>query len=204
MSTIVATQVESDASLAEIDENATVNQKTDIINALATDLVMPNQVLQQRRTLDYGGLLLSGSHGGFEAKGSRTTIKGSPGSVVRKQIVVTGNVTLSNLTLVCDGNNPAIVVRNNARLALNNCHIVKADNKQLAATDTYLLMETGSYAAFIGCVFYGNQSNTGALVYNQDAGATNRGSVVGCVNLTDVVAAPFVNISAANILGVVP
>ena len=54
MSTIVATQVESDASLAEIDENATVNQKTDIINALATDLVMPNQVLQQRRTLDYG------------------------------------------------------------------------------------------------------------------------------------------------------
>tara|TARA_R110002020_G_scaffold30836_4_gene96842 strand:+ start:4845 stop:5459 length:615 start_codon:yes stop_codon:yes gene_type:complete len=204
MSTIIATQVGADASLAEIDENATVNQKTDIINALATDIVMPNQALEQLPKLDYGGLLLAGSHGGFEAKGSRTTVNGSPGSVVRKQIVVTGNVVLSNMTLVCEGNTPAVVVRNNARLALNNCHIVKSDNQQAVATDTYLLMETGSYAAFIGCVFYGNQSNTGALVYNQDAGATNRGSVVGCVNLTDVAAAPFVNISAANILGVVP
>tara|TARA_R100000808_G_C2150387_1_gene159116 strand:- start:2604 stop:3218 length:615 start_codon:yes stop_codon:yes gene_type:complete len=204
MSKVVATQAPPDASLSEIDENATTNQKTDIINALAVDLVMPNQVLEQRQTLDYGALLLAGSHGGFQAKGSRTTINGSPSSVVRKQIVVTGNVALSNLTLVCDGNNPAVVVRNNARLALNNCHIVKADGKQAAATDTYLLMETGSYAAFIGCVFYGNQSNTGALVYNQDAGSTNRGSVVGCVNLTDVVATPFVNIAAGNILGVVP
>jgi|TARA_R100001163_G_scaffold65349_1_gene62220 hypothetical protein len=204
MSGVVATQVDSDASVEEIDENATANQKTEILNALATEVVMPGQLYRQSSKLDFGGLLMAGSQGGFEVKGTRTTVNGMPGSVVRKQIVVNGTAVLSNMTLVCDGNTPAVVVRDGGRVALKNCHIVKGDNKHSAATDAYILMETGSYASVVSCVFYGTQSNTGSLVYNQDAVNTNRGSVIGCINLTDIAAAPFVNIVAGNILGVVP
>lgn len=68
MSTVIATQVNADADLEEIENNATLNQKTEIINALATQIVMPNQVLQQSSTQDFGGLILSGNHGGFQAK----------------------------------------------------------------------------------------------------------------------------------------
>ena len=204
MSTVVATQVDADADLAEIDKNATLNQKTDIINALATKIVMPGQVLQQSSVQDFGGLVMSGGHGGFEVKGTRTTVNGMPGTVIKKQIVVTGTAVLSSMTLICEGNTPAVVVRDGGRVALKNCHIVKTDNSHSAATDTYVLMETGSYASAVSCVFYGTQANTGSLVRNEDAGNTNRGSIVGCINLTDIAATPFVNIAAGNILGVIP
>ena len=204
MSGVIATEVDPNATAEEISSNATENQKTNIINALATETVMPGQSFLQASSLDFGGLLLSGKQGGFEVKGTRTTVNGMPGAVVRKQIVVDGTAVIANMTIVCDGNNPAVVVRDGGRVALKNCHIVKGDNKQSAATDAYVLMETGSYASVVSCVFYGTQSNTGSLVYNQDAVNTNRGSVIGCINLTDVAAAPFVNIAAGNILGVVP
>ena len=204
MSTVIATQVNADADLEEIENNAKLNQKTEIINALATQIVMPNQVLQQSSTQDFGGLILSGNHGGFQAKGTRTTVNGMPGTVIKKQIGVTGTAVLSNMTRICEGNTPAVLIRDGGRVALKNCHIVKTDNLHSAATDTYVLMETGSYASVVSCVFYGTQANTGSLVRNEDAANTNRGSIVGCINLTDIAATPFVNIAAGNILGVIP
>jgi len=191
MSTIVATQVGADASLAEIDENATVNQKTDIINALATDIVMPNQALEQLPKLDYGGLLLSGSHGGFEVKGSRTTINGAPGSVIKKQVRVTGTAILSGLHLLCEGNTPAVLVTESGRLVLTDCHIFKDDNKQAAATDAYIVVEDGGYLVAQGSIFYGNQSNTGHLVYNY--GNVHNAAAIGCIDLSDI-ASPFHNV----------
>ncbi len=204
MTKVVSTQAPYDSDASEIDANATVNHQTEILNGMATIVVMPEQGLNQTSKLDFGALLLAGNHGGFEAKGSRTSVSASPGAVIRKQIIVSGTAIISNATLICSGNTPAVTIRSGGRLVLKNCHISKGDNLHSSATDAYILMETGSYASVVSSVFYGTQSNTGSLVYNQDAVNTGRGSVIGCVNLTDVAATPFVNIAAANVVGNIP
>ena len=172
MSQVVETQAPEDADLVEIDENATLNHKTDIINKLGTEIIMPGQVYDQKQKLDYGGMLMSGNQGAFALSGSRTTVKGAPGVVISKQITVPGTAILSGASLICEGNTPAILVKAAGRLVLNDCHIVKGDNLQSVATDAYI----------------GSQSNTGHLVYNY--GNTHNAAVIGCIDLSDI-ASPF-------------
>lgn len=188
MSQVVETQAPEDADLVEIDENATLNHKTDIINKLGTEIIMPGQVYDQKQKLDYGGMLMSGNQGAFSLSGSRTTVKGAPGVVISKQITVPGTAILSGASLICEGNTPAILVKATGRLVLNDCHIVKGDNLQSAVTDAYIVVEDGGYLVVQSSIFYGSQSNTGHLVYNY--GNTLNAAVIGCIDLSDIVS-PF-------------
>ena len=204
MKSVVHTPPQAGASRLQIDDKLSVNHQLETINKIATDIVRPGEEMKQTGKLDNGTLMLAGEHGGFEVKGDRSVVHAAPGSTVKKQVVVTGKTMLSGATLSCDGNTPAVLVKDGGRLVMSDCHITKDDNRQALATDTYISIATGGYATLRGCIFYGSQTDTGALVHNDDPLNPNRVAVVGCMNLTDVVTTPFVNVLPANVVGVVP
>lgn len=117
---------------------------------------------------------------GFLVQKGRVVVSGVPGTISDKQITVAGSAIIRNMTLKCEGNEPALIVNGTGRCILQNCHIVKGDGLQGAA-DSYLSIEAGGYLNVISCMFHGTQTN-GFVVSN--AGAANNVDVTGCVNLT--------------------
>lgn len=180
MPKVVATQAQPDSSTIQVDSNATVNHQTDILNGLGTLVATPNTEIKQTSKQDFGALLLSGNHGGFEVKGSRTVVAASPGAVIRKQIVVSGTAIISDATLVISGNNSTISVLSGGSLILKGCHISKTDNVQ-TATGSYITVANGGHVACIGCYFHGAQSTGWVIV---TGGPANSSGAIGCLNAT--------------------
>lgn len=135
------------------------------------------------KSADFGVQLGSGSRPGFTVEAGRTSITGAPGIICTSQIRVDGSAILRNMTLVCDGNTPALVVGSSGRCVLQGCHIVKAPNIS-GASDMYIEVEDAGYLNVVGCMFHGTQSS-GYVVYN-DSVHHNFVDVTGCVNDTGV------------------
>ena len=161
-----------------------------VIRNLGSTVIDPGSGIDFDELDRQGVFAPSGNYGGFELSGSRQILTAAPGAVLAKQVIVYGSLILNNAYLECEGALPAITVKSGGRLIVSHCHISKESNKQ-AATDSFILVETGGYASVNNCMFHGNQSDTGNLVRNLDAVNTGRVAVVGCANLTDVVTAPY-------------
>lgn len=134
------------------------------------------------KSADFGVQIGSGSRPGFTVKSDRASLTGAPGAVCVSQIVVEGTAILRNMTFICDGNTPAIVVGENARCILQGCHIVKAAGVSGAA-NVYIDVIKDGLLNVVGCMFHGEQS-AGHVITN--AGAATNVDVTGCVNLTGV------------------
>lgn len=173
-----------------------------IVRALGTQVVAPSNGFRFQQKSKEGIFVSSGEYRGFGASGTHQTVTCSPGSLFSRQIVVTGSLILNNAILDCHRNTPAIVVKSTGRLLLSGCHISKDANIQTAATDRYVSVETGGYASINNCIFYGDQSATGSIVYNDDAVNIGRVAVTGCVNLTDILvpAQAFTNVGYVQVV----
>ena len=166
-----------------------------IIRALGTQVINPGDGIDFKQ-LDREGIFIPvGEYGGFTASGSRQSAVCAPGAIFDKQIVVSGSAIISGAILNCERNIPAIVVSSSGRLILSGSHISKSDDLQAAgSTNAYILVEAGGFASINGCVFHGDQSDNGSLVYHADAVNTGRVAVVGSMNLTDVITTTYVNV----------
>lgn len=198
MSKLVPISPSPSVSTQGLSDNLTQNHTLDSVNRVGYDVIQAGSIIKENKKLDNGVYLLAGDHGGFQVEGSRSAVVAAPGSVVKKQITITGQGIITGVSVVCDGNKPAVVVKSGGRLILKDCHITKVDNLQKVASDSYVLVESGGYATINGCMFHGSQSNIGALVYNDDAINPSRVAVVGAVNLTDVLATAYTNVGYAQ------
>jgi hypothetical protein len=135
----------------------------------------------ERTTEDFGAVIGEGRRPGFSLASSRSVTSGVPGTVVDTQVTIDGTAILRNMTFICQGNQPAIVVRSTAHCILDGCHVVKSDGTQSGATDQYIEVESGGQINIVSCMFHGSQSS-GFVVNNAGAGAN--ADVTGCVNLT--------------------
>ena len=189
-----------DIPLTKLDRTASVNSKNlesayEAVRRLGEEVGNPGQAVVITKK-DHTGLYLPyANYGGFASDETRSFISCAPGATFGKQIQITGNAIIHGAFLDCENNIPAVVVKAGGRVILQNCHITKKDGSQSAATDSYVAIETGGYASVNGCFFHGLQSDTGSIVYNADAGNPGRVAVVGCVNLTDIVTTPYINIT---------
>lgn len=138
----------------------------------------------ERTTEDFGAVIGEGRRPGFSLASSRSVTSGVPGTVVDTQVTIDGTAILRNMTFICQGNQPAIVVAATGQAILDGCHIVKADGVQTAADDSYVLVQDGGNLNVVSCMFHGAQT-TGYGVYNGSV-HHNHVDVTGCVNLTGV------------------
>ena len=136
----------------------------------------------ERSTVDFGGVIGEGVRPGFSVITSRSVTSGVPGTVCNKQIVVDGTAILRNMTLICDGNVPAVLVRETGHAILQGCHIVKNTGVSGAA-DSYVSVEKGGQLNVVACMFHGEQS-AGFVVSNPAPAAVTDVDITGCVNLT--------------------
>lgn len=136
----------------------------------------------ERSNQDFGAVIAEGRRPGFALKTDRSVTTGVPGTVVEKQVTIDGSAILRNMTFICEGNTPAIVVAATGNVILDGCHIVKAEGEQSAADDNYVTVEDGGNLNVVGCMFHGAQT-TGYVVYNASV-HHNHVDVTGCVNRT--------------------
>lgn len=167
----------------------------DLVRRLGEEVINPGADVTPTKKDHVGVYVPSANYGGFVAGEARAFIHTAPGATFTKQVQVTGSVILSGAFLDCEGNSPAILIKNGGRAVVQNCHITKSNSKQTGAADSYIHVETGGYASVNGCIFHGLQSDVGAIVHNADAVNPGRVAVAGCVNLTDIVTTPYVNIT---------
>lgn len=164
------------------------------IRSLGLQVIDPESAVTFSRK-DFGGVYVpSGTYGGFKCPTGRHTLVCAPGVRFQRPIEVEGTLILTGAFLDCLDNQAAISVLGTGRLILQQCQITKSNNKQSAATDSYVSISTGGYASINGCIFHGTQTNKGVLVYNADAGNPGRVAVVGAMNLTDI-ATPYTNVT---------
>ena len=134
----------------------------------------------ERTSEDFGVIIGEGTRPGFSLKTSRTVVSGVPGTVVAKQITVDGTSIIRNMTLVCDGNTPAVYIEAGGHCILDGCHIAKTEAIS-GATNSYVYIEAGGQLNVVSSMFHGAQA-AGFVVDN--AGAAGDVDVTGCVNLT--------------------
>mgnify|MGYP003138368417 CR=1 FL=1 len=156
-----------------------------IVRSLGDQLITPSSEVALIKK-DLGAAYVpAGSYGGAVVSGTRQSILCAPGAKFTKQVVVRGFAMIKNATLLCEGNTPAIVVEAGGSLLLSGCLVSKGD----APTDRYITVQTGGYATVSNCAFFGDQGATGTVITNEDAGNPQRVAVVGCMNLTTIIAA---------------
>lgn len=175
--------------------NSNVNESyQSAIRSLGLQVIDPGSAITFERK-DFGGIYVpSGDYGGFRCPPGRHRVVCAPGARLQRPIEVEGILMLSGAYLDCLNNNAAITVLPTGRLIMDQCQITKGDSLQVLATDTYVSIQTGGYASVNSCMFHGEQSNKGVLVYNADAGNPGRVAVAGSMNLTDI-AAPYTNVT---------
>ena len=167
----------------------------DLVRRLGEEIINPGEGVDIAKKDHVGVYVPSADYGGFVTDETRAFITSAPGTSFTKQIQVKGNVIISGAFLDCENNTPAVLIKSGGRAIIQNCHVTKQDAKQTGATDSYISVETGGYVSVNGCFFHGSQSDTGSIVYNADAGNPGRAAVAGCVNLTDIVTTPYINVT---------
>lgn len=188
---------DKDDTRKESKDRGVMNPYMAIVRSLGKTVVQPGGRINEEAKADDGVFVPSGQYGGMTAAANRGQVGFAPGALVTKPIEVTGKTILYGASLRCDGDTPAVTVKTGGYLVIRGCHITKGDNEQ-GGVSTYILIEDGGFAMVDGCMFHGQQSDTGSLVRNDNpavAPGPGRVAVVGCVNATDVVTSPFVNIS---------
>ena len=176
----------------------TVNRQTDqatvdVVRRLGQEVLSPNSQVTTSQVNHVGLYVPHSINNGFSSAQTKATILCAPGTTFNRQIKITGTVILSNCYIDCFENESGVVVEDGGRLILRASHITKSDNKQAAATDTYIHVKEGGYLSVSDCVFHGTQSNTGKIIVNDDAVNTGRVAVLGSMHLTDIVS-PFTNV----------
>lgn len=162
-----------------------------IVRALGEGVTTPGDRVEMPQK-DHSGLYVSYSeNGGFIQSETKSVITAAPGTTFNRQITIKGTVIMTNCFIDCFENEPGIIVEDTGRLILRGCHITKGDNKQTAATDAYIQVNNGGYLVVSDCVFHGEQSNIGHLVYNY--GNVHNAAVMSSIDLSDI-AAPFHNV----------
>jgi hypothetical protein len=185
---------ETERSMRESLNSNTGESYQSAIRGLGSQVIDPESAVTFERK-DFGGIYVpSGIYGGFNCPAGRHVITCAPGARFQRPVEVLGTLVLIGAYLDCLDNQAAITVLDGGRLILQSCQITKGDNQQKVAGDTYIAINTGGYASINGCVFHGAQTNTGVLVYNNDAVNPGRAAVVGAMNLTDIVS-PYTNVS---------
>lgn len=168
-------------------------QLFDLVRRLGEEVSNPAQAIVMDKKDHVGLYVPSAEYGGFASAQTRSIISCAPGASFSKQIEITGNAIIFGAFLDCEGNTPAILIKESGRAIIQGCHLTKKNAQQTAATDSYISVETGGYVSVNGCFFHGLQTDTGTIVHNAGAGAN--AAVVGCVNLTDIVTTPYVNVT---------
>jgi hypothetical protein len=175
-----------------------VNRRTDqstvnVVRRLGQSVLNPNSQVQMPQANHSGLYVPFSENNGFTLSESKSVIECAPGTTFNRKITIKGTVILSNCFIDCFENVEGIVVQDGGRLILRSCHISKGDNKQTAASDAFIRVNSGGYLSVSDCVFHGNQNNTGKIVINDDAANTGRVAVLGSMNLTDI-ASPYLNV----------
>ena len=162
------------------------NQISDLLRTvyffLGKNQALNGDAIVENQTDDYAVLLGYDERPGFTAKSNRLVYSGVPGTITNKQVVVEGSAIIRNMTMICEGNTPALLVKETGKCILENCHIVKLDNLQ-TATDSYVSVENAGVLNVVGCMFHGAQT-AGFVVSNPAPAPIANVDVTGCVNLT--------------------
>ena len=124
-----------------------------------------------------GTRLLSGNHEVISIEKPATTISSDPDAVVIKQTSADASSVIYGATYECDGDQPAAIVAATGSVIFIGCHFTKDANIQ-EATSSYVRIESGGAALFVGCYFHNVQS-AGFTVDN--AGAAAKAKLVGCM-----------------------
>ena len=139
--------------------------------------------LIERSNQDFGAVIAEGKRPGFALASNRSVTSGVPGTIIETQVTIDADAIVRNVTFVCDGNTPALVIGATANVVLQSCHISKEQGIQAVASDNYITVQNGGKLNIVGCMFH-NAQTTGHVVNN--AGAATNVDVTGCVNLTSV------------------
>ena len=168
----------------------TVNRQTDqatvdVVRRLGQQVLSPGSQIKMPQANHSGLYVPFSRNNGFTHADDKSSIVCAPGTTFNRQITITGTVILSHCFIDCFNNEPGIVVKDGGRLILRAAHVTKADNQHAVATDTYIKVESGGYLSVSDSIFYGNQSNTGHIIYNYNVHNTTV-AVLGSANLTDI------------------
>ena len=90
------------------------------------------------------------------------------------------------------------MVKDGGRLILRAAHVTKADNQHAGRSSADIKVESGGYLSVSDSIFYGNQSNTGHIIYNYNVPNTTV-AVLGSINLTDI-ASPFHHVNYIQVI----
>lgn len=160
-----------------------VQEELDVIKRLLGRFVFPKgDQFIERANQDFGGLLSEGERPGFTVGTTRTVTSGVPGTVCTSQIVVDGTAIIRDMTLKCDGNIAAVVVRASGNCIIEGCHILK--DSQQEPGDFYIEVEAGGKLNVVSSMFHGVQ--VAGFVVGNSLGVVTDVDVTGCVNLTGV------------------
>tara|TARA_Y100000592_G_scaffold99549_2_gene175981 strand:- start:2139 stop:2696 length:558 start_codon:yes stop_codon:yes gene_type:complete len=165
---------------SSIEQREALNQ-LDIKDALGSNVIFKEESVQERKNANNSFFLGAGRRTGFSLKEIRGTVYLAPGAVVRSQVVVSGSAIIRGGTFICDGNTPAINVTATGKLILIGASIVKKENEQSAASDSYISVEADGHISAVGCYFYNAQAN-GFVINN--AGAAGNCTATGCLDET--------------------
>ena len=127
-----------------------------------------------------GTRLLSGNHGKLTNTKPVTTITTSPDAVITDQTKSESSAVVYGATYECNGDTPAVSVKETGRMVFVACHFSKKAGTQTAAS-SYITVANGGHVACIGCYFHGEQ---GAGLVIKTAGPANSSSAIGCFNQT--------------------
>lgn len=179
--------------------NYNVNESySNTIRSLGAQVVAPGSAITFQRK-DFGGIYVpSGAYGGFTVESGKHIIKCAPGVRFDKPIIIEGTLILSGAYIEMPDAAAGITVANGGRLILDQCQIIKADNKHTTAKQTYIQIDIGGVCSVSNCVFHGEQANTGYVVYNDNA-LGSEVAVLGSINLTDI-ASPFFNVGYTQVV----
>mgnify|MGYP003113272451 CR=1 FL=1 len=164
----------------QIEQREALNQ-LDIKDALGSEVVFREDSVRETKNSNNNFFAGAGSRTGFSLEKPQGVVVLAPGSSVESQVVVSGSSIIRGGTFVCDGNTPAINVTATGKLVLIGAAIVKSENQQTGASDSYISVESGGHISVIGCYFYNAQGN-GFVINN--AGAAGNCTATGCLDET--------------------
>lgn len=147
------------------------NEFHSTVNAIGQNVVKPGDSLDEDLLKDNGFYLLSGTHVGFEWDKPGGRITAAPGAKMNRLAVFGSEAHVEGLDFIgSEGENNVdhlVQIKATGDVTFVNCRFIKDESMP----PTFVKIESGGKARFIGCFFGGTIATAGSVINNSGAAA---------------------------------
>lgn len=166
------TEIQLQGDRAYAESWAQRNAFHSIVNGLGQNVIGPGEIPEENLITENGFLMLAGKHVGFRWSSSGNRLAAAPGAQITRLVTFESDAHIQDIDFIATpgSNNVDYLCKIEAEgdVTFVNCRFYKKKNMP----PTFVEIESGGKARFVGCWFGGEMDKSGDVINNAGVAAS--------------------------------